>query len=212
VIVALRKSGKFRQQRREGSFLAFVERTMGRIKCRSNAERGRDGDLARDFDRAIELLSGRGHVLNETESIGLICTPFITRQHVSHRIAPACLANERNRRTASREMASGHFSLREYGIARGNTDVSREEKLVACALALALNCDNKRLLSTRRHRADWINELWSFREATGTQDGCPASGIEDASHKVGSLGIEDADAQGFIVIEQVQQAAQADDA
>ena len=87
-------------------------------------------------------LPGRGHVLNKTKSISLVGTPIITGQHVSHRITPACLANERDRRPASGEMTSGHFSLGEYGIARGNSYVSSEKKLVACALALALNCDN----------------------------------------------------------------------
>lgn len=142
VIVALRKSGEFGQQRCEGGFLAFAERTTRRVECRPNAEGGCDRNLARDLNRAIQLLPGRGHVLNKTKSISLIGTPIITGQHVSHRITPACLANERDRRPASGEMTSGHFSLGEYGIARGNSYVSSEKKLVACALALALNCDN----------------------------------------------------------------------
>ena len=134
VIVALRKSGEFGQQRCEGGFLAFAERTTRRVECRPNAEGGCDRNLARDLNRAIQLLPGRGHVLNKTKSISLIGTPIITGQHVSHRITPACLANERDRRPASGEMTSGHFSLGEYGIARGNSYVSSEKKLVACAL------------------------------------------------------------------------------
>ena len=62
-------------------------------------------------------------------------------------------------------MTSGHFSLSEYGIARSNSDIGSEKKLVARALTLALNRDNKRLLATRRYRADWIDEVGSFREA-----------------------------------------------
>src|SRR5262249_24211537 len=146
---------------------AVNERTTRRTKCRSNAKRGCGSDLTRDLDRAIELLSRRGHVLNETESVGLVRPPFIACQHVTDRIAPTCLTNERDRRTAGGEVTSGHFSLSEYGIARSNANIGREKKLVACPLGLALNSNNERLLSARRHRADRIDEVASFREATG---------------------------------------------
>ena|SRR6516164_8161973 len=90
VFVALRQSSEFGEQRHEGGFLTIKESTMRRTECRSNAERGCGGDLARDLDRAIELPSRWGHVLNEAETVGLIGSPFIVGQHIVHRIAPTC--------------------------------------------------------------------------------------------------------------------------
>lgn len=180
---------------------------MRRTKCRLNAKRGCGGDLARDLDRAVELLSRRGHILNETEPVGLFGSPFIAGQHVTHRTAPTCLANECDCRTAGREMTSRHFSLSEHCIAGSNTDIGSEKKLVACPLGLALHSDNERFLSMRRYRADRIEEFACFREATGAQDRRPACGIEGASDKVGALGIEDPDTQGFIVIEKIVRTA-----
>ena len=168
VVVALRQSSKFREQRRERSFLTFTERAMCRGDCRSNAERSCGGYLACDLDRSIELVSGRGHVLNESHSVGLLGVPFITGQHVAHCIRPTSLPDECDRCTAGREVSTGDFWLGEHGIARRNSDIGSEKKLVACALALALDGDNEWLLSTGRYSADWINELGSFWELTGT--------------------------------------------
>src|SRR5260370_8007170 len=88
VVVALRQSSKFREQRRERSFLTFTERAMCRGDCRSNAERSCGGYLACDLDRSIELLSGRGHVLNESHSVGPLAIPFFPRPPVRHFILP----------------------------------------------------------------------------------------------------------------------------
>jgi hypothetical protein len=57
--------------------------------------------------------------------------------------------------------------LGEHGIARCNPDIGGEKKLVAGALALALDGDNEWLLSTGRYGANWINELRNFRELSG---------------------------------------------
>jgi hypothetical protein len=113
-LLALCESAPFGEQRREGGFLAIDQRTTRRTQCRSNAERGCGSDLTRDLDRAIELLrielerdvDGRPHR-----------PPFIACQHVAHRIAPSCLANEVDRRTAGREDTPGRFCLGENGIA-----------------------------------------------------------------------------------------------
>jgi hypothetical protein len=168
VVVALRKSSELWEQRRESGFLALTERTMRRADCRSNAERRGGGYLARDLDRAVELLSGRGHELNETHSVGLVRAPFIARQHVAHRIRPTDLADKCDRRTAGRKVTPGDFWLGKYGVARCNPDISSEKKLVACALALAPHRDNEWLLATGRNSAHWIDELGCFREATAT--------------------------------------------
>jgi hypothetical protein len=58
--------------------------------------------------------------------------------------------------------------LREEGIARSNSDVGSQKKLVACALAVALDGNDERLLSTGWYGADWIDELRDLRELTGT--------------------------------------------
>src|SRR5262249_31703094 len=131
VVFCLRQSAKLGEQRRVGGVLAIAERTMRRTEGRAKAERGCGSDPARDLERAIELLSGRGHVLNEPETVGLIGSPLIAGQHVAHGVAPTCLADESDRRTAGGEMTAGDFSLAEYGIAGSNPDIGREEKLVA---------------------------------------------------------------------------------
>jgi hypothetical protein len=212
VVVALRKSSKFGEERRVRGFLTFAERTVRRIHCRTNAQRSRGGDLSSDLDRAIELLPGRRYELNKTHSVGLVGAPFIARQHVTHCIRPTHFADKSDRRATGREVTAGDFWLCEYGVACGNSDVGCEKKLVARALALALHGDNERLLSTRRYGADRIDELGSFREAAGTQDWRPAFGIKDAADKVGTLGVEDRDTESIIVIEHIHQTAQADNA
>jgi hypothetical protein len=212
VVIALRKSSKFGEQRRERGFLTFTERTMRGAHGRSNTERSCGGYLARDLDRTVKLLSGRGHVLNEPHSIGLVGVPFIACQHVAHRICPTNLSDKCDRCTPGREVTAGNFWLREHGIACCNSDIGGEKKLVACALALALDGHNEWLLSTRRDSADWIYELGNLWEFAATQDWCPAFGIEDASNEVGTLGIEHSDTQSIIVVEHIHQTAQADNA
>jgi len=76
-------------------------------------------------------LSRRGHVLNESHSVGLLGVPFITGQHVAHCIRPTSLPDECDRCTAGREVSTGDFWLGEHGIARRNSDIGSEKKLVA---------------------------------------------------------------------------------
>src|SRR5258707_8508900 len=73
---------------------------------------------------------------------GLLGVPFITGQHVAHCIRPTSLPDECDRCTAGREVSTGDFWLGEHGIARRDSDIGSEKKLVACALALALDGDN----------------------------------------------------------------------
>src|SRR5205823_5337184 len=134
-------SRKFRKQRGVRGFLTFAERPVRRIHGRSNAKRSRRCDLSSNLDRAIELLFRRRHELNEAHSVCFVGAPFITCQHISHRIRPTRFADETDRRTTGREVAASDFWLCEYGIACGNSDIGSEKKLVTSALALALYGD-----------------------------------------------------------------------
>src|SRR3954454_23691039 len=168
MVVALRKSSKFGEQRRVRGFLAFTERTVRRIHRRSNAKRSCRGDLSSDLDRPIELLASRCHDLNEAHAVGLVGAPFVACQHITHRIRPTRFADKTDRCAACREVAAGDFRLCENGIACGNSDIGGKKKLVACALALPLYGNNEWLLPTRRNGADRIDELGNFRKTTGT--------------------------------------------
>src|SRR5260370_28085642 len=88
------------QERLQRGFF-WADRLMRRSKCRAHAQRCPGGDLLRQLDGAVELLSGRRHLLHEAKTVGFIGSPFFACEHIAHRISPAGLAGEPDRRPAA---------------------------------------------------------------------------------------------------------------
>ena len=100
-VLALKKTSEFRLQRCERCGFISGERLTRGGERRPYAQRRCCGDLIGKINGALELFTGRCHLLDKTQAIRLRGTPFFASEHVAHGVAPADLARKADRGAAS---------------------------------------------------------------------------------------------------------------
>src|SRR5246127_3801324 len=161
-VLALKKTSKFRLQRRKRRGFIGGEGLARGAERRPYAQRRRCGDLVRKIDGAIELFAQRRHLLNKAQAIRLRRTPFVAGEHVTHGVAPAGLTREADRGTAAGEDSARDFTLTKDSVVCRDADIRGEEELMPEGFGAAMHRDHDRFRAIgaiRAYRVDVIRIL-----------------------------------------------------
>jgi len=127
----------------------------------------RDG--LREREGAVELLTGRHHLLNEADAVRLGGVELVAREDPAHRVAPTGLAGEADGRAAEGEDPAFDLELRESRRLGGDAHVARERELDADGHADALQRANDRLVPHGSIKTQWIDGAVSHGEPSARE-------------------------------------------
>jgi hypothetical protein len=89
-----------------------------------------------------------GQLLHQLDAVGLLRVVLVAGEQPPHRVAPAGLARQADRRPAEGVDAAADLVLGEAGVARGDPDVGGQQQLDAPALRAARAAGRRRGLLT----------------------------------------------------------------
>jgi hypothetical protein len=182
------------------------DRGARRRDRRVDPERGLGRDHVGDRDRAREVIAGHD-LLDQPDPQRLGGVELVAGEQPPHRVAPAALAREPQRRAADRIDPALDLDLGEPRRRRRDPDVGREQELDADGQTRALDRADDRLADPRAGQAERIHAAVGDLPRAAREHRAPLRQIEPAGEVI-AVGVQHADAQRGVALELAVPAAQ----